>query len=73
MVAIVGVGLSNVERTKNAVKVLHVGHVAAKADYSRIVERAETLHVGKAGEGAVGCCTPTESVGELFINFADRA
>ena len=60
--AIVGVGFFDVKRTKDAVKVLHVGHIPAEADYSCIVERAETLHVSEAGEGAIGSYTPAELV-----------
>ena len=48
--------LSDVERGEQTVQVLHVGNVTAKADYRGASEDAQTLDVGKASEGAVGCC-----------------
>jgi len=38
-----------------AIEVLHVRDVAAEADDCEVVEAAETLDVGEAGEGTVGC------------------
>ena len=44
------------EGGEEAVEVLHVGDVAADADDGGVVEGAEPLDVGEAGQGAVGCC-----------------
>ena len=51
-----GVGLVEGEVGEVAVEVLHVRDVAAEADDGLVLEGAEALDVGEAGEGAVGCC-----------------
>lgn len=59
-VACAGVGFFDGEGLEEAVEVLHVGDVAAEANYGGWGagggEGAEALDVCEAGEGAVGCC-----------------
>ena len=49
-----GVAFAGGEGGECAVQVLHVGEVAADADYGGGVEGAEAFDVGEAGEGTVG-------------------
>jgi len=51
-----GVVLARIEAVQHAVQGLHVGDVAADADYCLLVEGKEAFHIGEAGEGTVGCC-----------------
>ena len=49
------VGFVDGEAVEQAIKILHVGDVAAKANDGGVGECAEALDVCEAGEGAVGC------------------
>ena len=49
------VGLVDGELVEVSVEELHVADVAAEADHRGLVEDAQALDVGEAGEGAVGC------------------
>lgn len=53
--ALAGVVFADVEGLKESVEVLHVGDVTTEADDGGVGENTETLDVGEAGEGAVGC------------------
>ena len=50
-----GVVFFDGEGVEEAVEILHVGDVAAKADDGGIGEGAKALDICESGEGAVGC------------------
>lgn len=49
------VRLFDVKGLEEAIDVLHIRNIAAKADNCFAVERFQAVHVCEAGEGAVGC------------------